>query len=235
MRQIPGGRSTYTGGTLIAGGTILIDNPAQLNADEMNEGGGPIAILNGGRLRVVKPAQGEPPYDLFLNVPIKINTDGTPDIVKNCGSVVEVDAEVNLIMMRSFDFSWNPTAYIEKDGPGTLTYNAMPGNGSSANAWGLKLTKGLVQLNQLPVQSNADSGPVIFNNGNLRVMQTVPGVQDTDPAYGFRNIVSMKGTTSTVTIDDNAMFRTHGIVPSEILGTVQFKANDARWRHRPTT
>ena len=125
----------------------------------MNEGGGPIAILNGGRLRVVKPAQGEPPYDLFLNVPIKINTDGTPDIVKNCGSVVEVDAEVNLIMMRSFDFSWNPTAYIEKDGPGTLTYNAMPGNGSSANAWGLKLTKGLVQLNQLPVQSNADSGP----------------------------------------------------------------------------
>jgi hypothetical protein len=128
--------------------------------------------------------------------------------------------------MRPFDFGWNPTAYIEKDGPGTLTYNAMPGFPGPSNAWGLKLTEGLVRLNQLPVQSNADSGPVIFNNGNLEITQVLPGTQDTNPAYGFRNIVSMKGTTSAIIIDDNAMFRTHGIVPNEILGTVQFKAND---------
>jgi hypothetical protein len=216
----------YTGGTVIAGGTILIDDPAQLNAGEMNENGGPIAILNGGRLRVTRPAQMEPPYDLFLNVPIKINTDGTPDIVKNCGSVIEVDAKVNLIAMRPFDFGWNPTAYIEKDGPGTLTYNAMPGFPGPSNAWGLKLTDGLVRLNQLPVQNNADSGPVIFNNGNLEITQVLPGTQDANPAYGFRNIVSMQGTTSTVIVGDNGLFRTHGIVPNEILGTVQFKAND---------
>jgi len=80
----------------------------------------------------------------------------------------------------------------------------------------------------MPVVSNSDSGPVIFNNGNLEVSQVPAGmVLDNDPAYGFRNIVSFQGTTSTVTVDDNAMFRTHGIVANEILGTVIFKANDA--------
>ena len=88
----------------------------------------------------------------------------------------------------------------------------------------------MVKINQLPVNPNSDSGPVIFNNGNLEVTAVPAGGmmgQDLDPAYGFRNIVSFQGTTSTVTVDDNAMFRTHGIVPNEILGTINFVANDA--------
>ena len=70
-----------------------------------------------------------------------------------------------------------------------------------ANAWGLKLTAGLVEINQLPVNPSSDSGPVIFNNGNLQVIRRFPArhdVLDHDPAYGFRNIVSFQGTTSTV-------------------------------------
>jgi hypothetical protein len=223
LRPLPGLPNRYTGGTIIAGGTILFDDPMKLNAGEANEGGGPIAILNGGRLRAAMPLQGMP--DLFLNVPVKINTDGTPDIVKNCGSVIEVDDGVQLILMRQLDVGWNPSAYLEKDGNGTLIYNAMPGNGPS-NAWGLKLTRGIVTVNQLPVNMGGDTGPVIFNNGDLQVRQVLPGTFDTNPGYGFRNIVSMKNTSSTVTVDDNAMFRTHGIVPSEILGTIRFVGND---------
>ncbi|MGA2062778.1 MAG: hypothetical protein ABSG67_20085 [Thermoguttaceae bacterium] len=220
--------NTYTGGTIIAGGEIIVNNANQLNANLLNVNGGPIAILNGGCLHITAGGS-----DTNFWTPIKINTSGTPDPVKNCGSVIEVDANVTATLNANFDFSWAPCGYLEKDGSGTLSYSApapvlVPAGQGQANAWGLKLTAGLVKTNQMPVVSNSDSGPVIFNGGNLEVSQVPAGmVLDTDPAYGFRNIVSFQGTTSTVTVDDNAMFRTHGIVPNEILGTVIFKASDA--------
>jgi len=214
--------NTFTGGTIIAGGELVINDTRELNAHPAGNGG-PIAILNGGRLHFTAGGNAK-----TFGKAIKINTSGTPDPVKNCGSVIEVDPGVTLALNANFDFSWAPTTYLEKDGDGTLNYNApapvagAPG-GNPANAWGLKLTGGLVKVNQLPVNPSADSGPVIFNNGNLEVASVPVGMTlDTDPAYGFRNMVSFQTTSSTVTVDDNAMFRTHGIVPSEILGTVNF-------------
>ncbi len=219
----PGLPNIYTGGTIIAGGEIIIDNAAQLNAHEGNLNGGPIAILNGGRLHVAGIAGNQ--VNLFN--PIMINTAGTPDTVKNCGSVIEVDANVSATLWANLDFSWAPTRYLEKEGSGTLIYAApapvIPG---LKNAWGLKLTNGLVVLNQLPVNPASDSGPLILNGGNLSVTAVPAGVLDTNPAYGFRNIVSFQNTVSTITVDDNAMFRTHGFVPNEIAGTVKFQAND---------
>ncbi|MBN2580370.1 MAG: hypothetical protein JXB10_15400 [Pirellulales bacterium] len=228
LRQTPGG-NTYTGGTIIAGGTIVIDSAAQLNAIEGSpDGQPPIAILNGGRLRIA-PMQ-PMPLDVYLDAPIKINTDGTPDTVKNCGSVIEVADQVNTWLGRPFDFAWNPGAYLEKDGKGTLRYESLfPPNLGSANAWGLKLTAGMTIVNQMPVNPGVgDSGPVIFNDGDLTV-RPVPaglGIPDTDPAYGFRCLVSMQTTSSTVYIEDDALFRTHGAVPNEILGTVSFIGQD---------
>jgi hypothetical protein len=216
----------HTGGTIIAGGAIIINDVNQLNA-QAGSAGGPIAILNGGRLHVVS---GSATADTNFYVPIKVNTDGTPDLVKNCGSVIDVDTGVTASLKTKFDFSWAPTTYLEKDGIGTLDYSpsAAVSANSTANAWGLKLTAGLVKVNQMPVNPGSDSGPVIFNNGNLEVAQVPTGMTlDVNAAYGFRNIVSFKGTSSTVTVNDKAMFRTHGIVPSEILGTVQFVGKDA--------
>ncbi len=227
------GPNLYTGGTIIAGGEIQVNDAKQLNA-EVGGNGGPICILNGGRLHILVGGA-----DTNFIVPIKVNTSGTPDPIKNCGSVIDVEPGVTATLKANFDFAWKPTAYLEKDGSGTLAYVApaptavAPGPGAT-NAWGLKLTAGLVTVNQMPVNPGAaplypgaDSGPVIFNNGNLEVTQVPAGmVWDKNPAYGFRNIVSFQNTISTVTVDDNAMFRTHGIVPNEILGRVIFVAND---------
>jgi hypothetical protein len=49
------------------------------------------------------------PADMSLAVPIKINTNGTPDI-KNCGSVIDVDDKATMLL-RNLDFSWNPSAW----------------------------------------------------------------------------------------------------------------------------
>jgi hypothetical protein len=228
LRQCPNLPNTYTGGTIIAGGEIIINDTRQLNAHPAGNGG-PIAILNGGRLRIMAGGAGSKTFGKS----IMVNTDGTPDLVKNCGSVIEVDANVTATLNANFDFSWAPTTYLEKDGQGTLVYAApappvVPIGQGQANAWGLKLTNGLVKINQLPVNPSSDSGPIIFNNGDLETIAVIGGMvgQDQDPAYGFRNMVSFQGTTSTVTVDDNTMFRTHGIVPNEILGTINFVAND---------
>jgi hypothetical protein len=224
------GGNTYTGGTIIAGGEIIVNDTSQLNAHQLNVKGGPILILNGGRLHFTAGGA-----NTIFCVPIMVNTSGTPNPLVNCGSVIDVDVGVTATLSKNFDFSWAPTSYLEKDGAGRLDYTAPAAAGGIANAWGLKLTAGLVKVNQLPVNPANDSGPVIFNNGNLQVSQVPVGmVLDNDRAYGFRNIVALKGTgdgvatpQNTVTVEDNAMFRTHGIVPNEILGTVHFKAIDA--------
>lgn len=47
--QLPGQPgNSYTGGTIIAGGEIIVNDPFQLNAASLMNPGGPIAILNGG-------------------------------------------------------------------------------------------------------------------------------------------------------------------------------------------
>ena len=176
-------------------------------------------------------------------VPIKVVTSGTPDTVKNCGSVISVDYETAASLMANFDFSSSPCGYLEKDGPGTLVYFApAPAAPGISNAWGIKLTDGTFQTYQLPVNPGIDTGPVIFNGGNMYVHQVPAGMAalDTDPAYGFRNIVSYPIATvimatagigfasqNTVTVFDNAMFRSHGSLPNQILGAVHFVANDA--------
>jgi hypothetical protein len=218
----PTSPNTYTGGTIIAGGEIKVSDASQLNAAAGNQNGGPILILNGGRLHIVAGGQSTDFY-----VPIMINTAGTPDRKKNCGSVIQADTDATL--KAPFDFGWNPGGYLEKTGSGTLTYaptrTVTPG---PANAWGLKLTAGTVAVNQMPLNPNpADpnelSGPIIFNNGNLRVLATSAApAQAADPAYGFRNIVSFKGTSSLVRVADGGLFRVHGSVPNEIMGTVTF-------------
>jgi hypothetical protein len=216
------GGNTYTGGTIIAGGEIIVNDANQLNAGHLNVNGGPIVILNGGVLHITSGG-----LDTNFWTPIKINTSGTPDTQKDCGSVIKVDENVTATLKANFDFSWASTRYLEKTGFGTLIYDAPAPAGGAANAWGLKLTEGLVQVNQMPVNSNADTGPVIFNGGNLNVVRVPAGMAlDRDAAYGFRNMVSFQYTTSTVQIGDGAMFRVHGIVPSELLGTVFFSAND---------
>jgi hypothetical protein len=207
---------TYTGGTVIAGGGIKVSGASQLNAGS-GDPGGPILILNGGILHVT----GNTAFD----VPIMVKTAGTPDLTRDTGSVIKVDHSAVVQLLRNFDFRWNPSAPLEKVGPGTLDYVAPAGSNTSANAWGLKLTGGQFITNQMPVGS-ADTGPVEFNNGDLRVASTVGGALTTDPIYGFRNIVSMQSTSSVVTVDDGGLFRTHGSVPSEILGTVTFLGND---------
>ncbi len=233
LRQTPGGVNTYTGGTIIAGGEIIINNPNQICAGPFGGMyGKPIVILNGGKLHITEGFSG------LLDKSIMINTDGTPNLQKNCGSVLEIDEGVIVETWALFDFSWAPAQYLEKTGLGTFLYNAQgpwtptPG---PANAWGLKLTDGLVIVDQLPVNPGNDTGPVIFNGGNLEVIPLpFPDYNEDlpyDPAYGFRNIVSFQGTgalpnQNTVTVNDNAMFRTHGSVPNEILGTVHFIAND---------
>jgi hypothetical protein len=167
--------------------------------------------------------------DTTFWTPIKINTSGTPNTQKNCGSVIDVDAGVTATLKANFDFSAAPAGYLEKDGLGTLIYDAPAPAGGAANTWGLKLTEGLVQVNQMPVNVNpgADTGPVIFNGGNLYVVPVPAGMAlDRNATYGFSNIVSFQYTTSQVTIADGAMFRVHGSVPSEILGSVFFYAND---------
>jgi len=224
-----GGFNTYTGGTIIAGGEIRISDTRQLNAGPGGPGhimGRPIVILNGGRLHIVPGTTGEEMTDFY--VPIMINTSGTPDTIKNCGSVIEVDNLAKLLV--PFDFSWNnptsPSGYLEKVGAGTLIYSPpAPAAIGPANAWGLKLTKGDVWTNQMPVNPGLDSGPIIFNGGDLRVNVTVAGALSGDVAYGFRNMVSFAGTLSTVTIDNGGLFRVHGIAPNEIMGTVSFVAS----------
>jgi len=223
----PTSPNTYTGGTIIAGGEIKVSDASQLNAAAKSENGGPILILNGGRLHIVPGGQTTDFY-----VPIMINTAGTPDLKKNCGSVLQADTDAAL--KAPFDFRWNPGGYLEKTGSGTLTYaptgTVTPG---AANAWGLKLTGGTVAVDQMPLNpSPADpnelSGPVIFNNGSLNVRATsVSPAQAGDPAYGFRNIVSFKGTSSLVTVADGGLFRIHGSVPNEIMGTVTFLGEGA--------
>jgi hypothetical protein len=231
--------NTYTGGTIIAGGEIIVNDASQLNA-QAGGAGGPIAILNGGRLHIAA----SPVFrDRNFFVPIKVVTSGTPDTVKNCGSVISVDDGAAASLMANFDFSSSPCAYLEKDGPGSLVYYApAPVAAGTKNAWGIKLTDGTFQTYQLPVNPGIDTGPVIFNGGNMYVLQVPAGMGtlDADPAYGFRNIVSYPiasvmmtapawGFTwqNTVTVFDNAMFRSHGSLPNQILGEVHFVANDA--------
>ncbi len=231
LRNTPVDGNTFSGGTIIAGGEIIVNDSAQLNAEWQNDYGGPIVILNGGCLHYTAG----PNADNIFWKKIMVNTDGTPDLVKNCGSVLEVDEGVTMHVWSNFDFSWAPTQYLEKTGDGTFFYdtqNPHP-NPGPASAWGLKLTAGpvtagLVIINQLPLNPDNDTGPVIFNGGDLQVMIVPPVMngRDFDPTYGFRNIVSFKGTTSTVSVDDSAMFRTHGSVPNEILGTVHFKPSN---------
>jgi hypothetical protein len=213
--------NTYTGGTIIAGGTVEIDDSRQLNAAPGGTGG-PITILNGGRLKILSGLRA------YFYVPIKIMTDGTPDTVKNCGSVIEVGDIANpyTILCKPLDFSSNPGAYLEKDGPSLLQYAPVVApEFNDANAWGVKLTQGQMNTNQMPVNvGQGNTGPIIFNNGYLAVHQ-VPAaydVPDTDPGYGFRSIISLKNTSSSIFMLENALFRTHGYEPNEILGTVYF-------------
>jgi autotransporter-associated beta strand protein len=224
LRQTPAPGNSYTGGTIIAGGEIRINDSSQLSAGSPAQHGGPIAILNGGLLRVTAGGQNT---DVF--VPVMINTDGTPDTTRNCGSVIEVDAGAAANLRARFDFQWNPGAYLEKTGGGTLSYvPGAPGSPNASNAWGIKLTGGTFATNQMPVNPGADSGPVIFNGGDLRVRATDPAALAGNPAYGFRNVVSFQNTSSTVTVEDGGLFRVHGSAPSEIMGMVRFEgAGDA--------
>jgi hypothetical protein len=206
---------TYTGGTIIAGGDIVVNAAGQLNAGS-DDTGGPICILNGGRLRVVGSTS--------FHVPIMVNTGGTPDAEMHTGSVIDVEADQTAALHANFDFSWNPNQPLEKTGQGVLDYVAGPGQVAPSNAWGLKLTEGIVRVNQMPVDDD-DTGPAFFNGGNLEVAATVAGAADTHPTYGFRNVVSLANTTSVVTLFDGGLFRTHGTVENEILGTVHFAGN----------
>ena len=84
--------NTYTGGTIIAGGKSVINDAGQLNAQEENIKGGPIVDPQRRASALHLPLQGSP--DIFMAAPIMVNTDGTPDRMKNCGSVIEVDGGV---------------------------------------------------------------------------------------------------------------------------------------------
>jgi len=227
----------YTGGTVIAGGTVIVSNANQLNADEFGSGG-PIVILNGGRLRVTDTTT-------FITKLMPI-TSGTPGAALYNGSMIEVDFGKTATFTGDIDTSppdplgtvvLAPQTPIEKLGTGTLELLRAGGAAypaTAANQWGLKLTEGVTVINQLPYRNdtpalNAYNGYLVFNGGDLQVRATPAGVPQAalnDPTYGFAALVSFAQTLSRVTVDDGGLLKINGASESQVMGRVEFRGVD---------
>ncbi|MCX5654598.1 MAG: autotransporter-associated beta strand repeat-containing protein, partial [Planctomycetota bacterium] len=216
-----GGPNTYTGGTAILGGEVIVSSADQLSI-------GPILIANGGRLKVTQTTT-------FANT-LKGVTGGTPGVVWWNGSVIEVDEDQTAAFYGLIDNTLSPSTPFEKVGQGTLFFEYRVGGAptayprGSSNQWGLKLTEGLVSVNQLPLgpaTGNPDNGFLVCLGGDLIVRPAPLGTSTADPNYGFSGIASFQGTTSTLTVQDGALLRANGRWEHTFMGTVILAAQDS--------
>jgi autotransporter-associated beta strand protein len=216
-----GGPNTYTGGTAILGGEVIVSSADQLSI-------GPILIANGGRLKVTQTTT-------FANT-LKGVTGGTPGVVWWNGSVIEVDEDQTATFTGQIDNTLSPSTPFEKVGQGTLFFEYRVGGAptayprGSSNQWGLKLTEGLVSVNQLPLgpaTGNPDNGFLVCLGGDMIVRPAPLGTSTADPNYGFSGIASFQGTTSTLTVQDGALLRANGRWEHTFMGTVILAAQDS--------
>jgi hypothetical protein len=220
--------NTYTGGTAIIGGKVIVSEPNQV-------GTGPILVANGGRLHVTESGT-------YGNT-LRFITEGTPSQLMCNGSVVEVDesrtatftGRVKVRHRLQGGVSGSVETVFEKLGQGTMFLDYRE-NGQPAaypsdlnNVWGVKLTEGLLSTNQLCFLEDARTGGyLVCLGGDMEVRPTpVPleNYKDGWQDYGFAGFVSFKDTVSKITVQDgnDALFRVcNWIVPNEIMGTVIF-------------
>jgi hypothetical protein len=223
-----GGPNTYTGGTAIIGGEVIVSDAGQLST-------GPILIANGGRLHVTQQAvAGE--NAIFPNT-LKGLTRSTPATVTRNGSVIEVDLWKTATFTGPIDVSLSPQTPFEKLGQGTLVFDyrvaGVPAQypTTAANQWGLKLTEGLTSINQLPLRTNnANNGFLVLLGGDLEVRPAPPApanFADAGNTYGFASLVSFQDTTSTITVQDGGLLRVNGQSEYNLMGTVILAAQDS--------
>ncbi|MGA2796425.1 MAG: PEP-CTERM sorting domain-containing protein, partial [Thermoguttaceae bacterium] len=193
----PGAINTYTGGTAIIGGELIVSDSKQVCGDRTILTGGPILIANGGVLHVTDTTT----FDNCL----RIATRGTPDtdigmsrMTTLCnGSVIQVDDNYIATFTGLIDGRpalgssrmYTTITPLEKTGSGTLYLDYLSPSGTErqypyvntySNHWGLKLTEGWVSTNQLPyvvttpngTQNGApdrSNGYIVCNGGNLEI------------------------------------------------------------------
>jgi hypothetical protein len=189
----PGAGNTYTGGTAIIGGELIVSDSIQVCGNPNNPVGGPILIANGGVLHVTDTTT-------FANC-LRLVTNGTPDtnigmsrMTTLCnGSVVEVDADETATFTGLLDGRpafgssrmYTTITPFEKTGGGTMcldyqsplgTHKQYPYANTDTNHWGIKLTEGWVTTNQLPYvvttpngQPDRSNGYIVCNGGNLEI------------------------------------------------------------------
>ncbi len=233
--------NTFTGGTVIAGGEILVSNANQLNAHQ-NGAGGPIVLQNGGRLHLTQNST-------IFEKDVILGARGLPDsgTLYN-GSMFEVDLHLQATLQgRLMVGSTSTRAPLEKLGKGVLFLDYQVGGipqqypRDSQNLWGLKLTEGLVSTNQLPFSPNSvggylvcngDPGDTVWNGSVLQVRSAPPNFVFADPAdsYGFESLVSFARTQSWIEVLDPQtgavganVFRVSGAASYDWMGTVIFR------------
>jgi autotransporter-associated beta strand protein len=206
------GANTYSGGTSILRGGIIVSAANQL-------GSGPIFLANVGLLRVTAPdsfTQTLKPYGDPLNG------------AGNGAGVISVDIGVTVQFVGAIDTSLSPQSLIEKQGGGDLAFTAnnhYAYDVSKADCWGLMLTEGTVHVNQLPVDTtmeNNQTGALVCNGGALIVEPATSSMHvPTDHAnYGFSALASFQDTVSNLDVADGALLRITGRGASTLNGSI---------------
>jgi autotransporter-associated beta strand protein len=216
----PAAGNTYTGGTAILGGEIKINKANQL-------GPGPIVVADSGILHIVPPVGPALQFNQILRVAngpfarsSQVQVDGGANNVALFANFFEADARQSI---------------LEKTGGGTLVLmpNAAYTPHDPGNTWGLKLTAGLVRLNQCPYAGpNTDlTGYLVTNGGNLDLLNGIANglpLPFNSPNYGFGALVSFQGTSSTLGINPQEVLRINGSGSGVWEGTVILNGQDAR-------
>jgi len=201
--------STYTGGTGIMGGEVLVNGATQM-------GPASVVIADGGILHVSMPVG--PPTVSFAQ-PLRVANG-----VGARASQVNVDAGVTATFTSFFEAN-TAGSILEKTGPGIL--GLLPGflypSGSAGNSWGIKATAGLVEINQLPGILSPANGVAAFDGGGIMLMlppAALPVATQYSPSYGFGGIETYAGTASGLSIAPGAFFRITGATTSSLMGTL---------------
>ena len=206
--------NTYTGGTGILGGAIVINKDNEL-------GPAPVTITEGGILHVTGGG--------VINFPqiLKVANGAHAE-----GSVVDVDAGTALNLTGGSSLVAGSLqadvqqSVLEKQGGGVL--NILPGfffpdggaANSPANTWGLKLDAGVLQINQLPGAQTQANGEAVFAGGTLHIASYGSGLIVYNQNYGFSALTTFQGTSSLLNIDGNSIFRTDGYNSSNLMGNL---------------
>lgn len=207
--------NTYTGGTALMGGTLIIDNGAQL-------GTGGLSLGTGTTLQVSDPDANSGTAD----------TVALPSVLKMKGGlfagaskpIINVAANTTLTVAGGIDNSLDSRSMIQKTGTGTLDLNRataplFPTSSSAGDAainrFGLEITAGTVKLNYLPTGSRlnrgSDSGAFVFGGGTLDMSAALPAgmpaITTTTLHYGVISFNVLSGTTSTLKVGAGQWFK----------------------------